>query len=545
MSKTPLEEFLDITELKSNPNYVQNLFKTAHSKNITLDDWNTFITQFQNLIARDADTYLGFNHVLSELQSHVNFINLINEDLRRLQTSKLDKVENPENTVLVYATQMNTQHLVRATHTDDYDTLMYRSKSTGQAKITTPTQPLHIANKEYVDNHLPFEKGIGKNSVQTIGNVAGLKGFYWKSIEESGMDAKITLSTKNGDFGEETDFDIRNYWAAGDKITIHSDQHHIDCAMIEYFDGKDVMYVTMLSFTPTNESKHHTDQAVYVLAKPDKGLVDFGQNSVAFGNKNKALGYCNITAGVENEALDQYGAVFGNCNKVGYASGAFGKDNEAKGMAALVAGGYSKANGKLAIALGRRLNVEGTYNFSANNGNKVYGFANTALNGSTSDKDMGDGNEVYGMCNLAIGHNNTATENAKYAFVGGDESSVSNEYTSALGYKCQAQGKASHAGGSNCIAEANGSFAHGEGLVTKERDQAVFGKFNKPTSGALLVVGVGKNADSPANALEVYASGIAAPYAKVDSLRVVNQSIQIGNTTVTEAQLIKLLALVK
>ena len=75
MYNSPLEEFLDLTELKTNPDYVSNLFKTAYSKNITIQEWNNFINQFQSLISRNAATYSGFENVLKELRLYQDFVN--------------------------------------------------------------------------------------------------------------------------------------------------------------------------------------------------------------------------------------------------------------------------------------------------------------------------------------------------------------------------------------------------------------------------------------------------------------------------------------
>lgn len=401
----------------------------------------------------------------------------------------------------------------------------------------------YTENKEYTDKkigELSLEKGISEKSLKMPGNIAGLKGFYWSEVDVSNK--IIALSTKNGEYGTEQDFNIADFWAEGDTITVHADQHHVNCSTITAIDGG-LIYVDSIPFSPIQESDHHTDQAVYVLAKPDKGLVDFGQNSVVFGEYCKALGYCNFVAGIDCEALDQYSAVFGNGNKAKYAAGAFGKENEAMGDASFVAGGKSKANGKLAVALGRHLNVEGEYNFSANSANKVYGRANAAFNGSNAEfpnDNTTDGNTVRGVGNLVIGHNNSTDDNAKYSFVGGDGSFATNENAMALGYHCNAKGLASqamgydcnalgntsHAGGARSEATGSGSFAHGDGVKATARCQAVFGLYNATNSNALFQIGNGSSDTARSNAFEVLSNGI-----------------KIGNTTITEAQLIKLLAL--
>ena len=52
-------------------------------------------------------------------------------------------------------------------------------------------------------------------------------------------------------------------------------------------------------------------------------------------------------------------------------------------------------------------------------------------------------------------------------------------------------GPYSHTGGKNCIAEAIGSFCHGEGLLSYARYQAYFGKYNIPEGDVLFGIGNG------------------------------------------------------
>ena len=67
-----LQEFLDTTVLKTPQNYVQNLLKTVHSKNITLEDWNTFVKQLDSLIKQNSDAYTGFQIINNALQNISN-----------------------------------------------------------------------------------------------------------------------------------------------------------------------------------------------------------------------------------------------------------------------------------------------------------------------------------------------------------------------------------------------------------------------------------------------------------------------------------------
>lgn len=68
MATSHLKRFLDITELQTNPNYVSNLLKTVYSKNITIEEWNMFVLQFESLISRNTDAYAGFGAVLKDFE---------------------------------------------------------------------------------------------------------------------------------------------------------------------------------------------------------------------------------------------------------------------------------------------------------------------------------------------------------------------------------------------------------------------------------------------------------------------------------------------
>ena len=69
MADKSLQEFLDTTLLKTPQNYIQNLLKTVHSKNITMEDWNTFVKQLDALIRQDNEIYNGFKATLVDLQT--------------------------------------------------------------------------------------------------------------------------------------------------------------------------------------------------------------------------------------------------------------------------------------------------------------------------------------------------------------------------------------------------------------------------------------------------------------------------------------------
>ena len=81
-----LETFLETTSLKNNPNYVEALFKTANSKNITIEEWNTFINQLTNVISQNAQTYLGFEKTLDALENVKLKLDAVDADFSTVST---------------------------------------------------------------------------------------------------------------------------------------------------------------------------------------------------------------------------------------------------------------------------------------------------------------------------------------------------------------------------------------------------------------------------------------------------------------------------
>lgn len=181
-----LQEFLDITKLKNPADYVSTLLKTVHSKNITIEEWNTFILQFKELISYSDETYVGFEYVSETLKSLSDSI----EDLTEFSKSIHIYVEDtlpqdpPSSYVLITDTFIEThvdgrltgvfkrdstliEGSLQATQSlglgmgsdavhlfkDDFEKLKQFTQN-GKGSVVTPTANMHIANKQYVDNEI-------------------------------------------------------------------------------------------------------------------------------------------------------------------------------------------------------------------------------------------------------------------------------------------------------------------------------------------------------------------------------------------------------
>ena len=97
----------------------------------------------------------------------------------------------------------------------------------------------------------------------------------------------------------------------------------------------------------------------------------------------------------------------------------------------------------------------------------------------------------------------------------------------AEGYATEASGFSAHAGGQGAKAQGANSFAHGENVSADADCQVVFGKNSVKDLNAKLIIGDGETARDQHNAFTVYSN-----------------SIKIGDTTLTESDLIKILSFI-
>ncbi len=151
------------------------------------------------------------------------------------------------------------------------------------------------------------------------------------------------------------------------------------------------------------------------------------------------------------------------------------------------------------------------------------------------------GNTASGSYDMALGTGTTASGSNAVSF--GDGTVASGHCSFTLGKRTQAKGMAAQSIGYETIAEgeasvaegntthAVGAYSHASGnkTIAGYHNQFVVGKFNKNNSDTIFEVGNGGDEDNRNTPFAVLKDGNA---------------IRVGNTTLTEEQLIKLLALI-
>lgn len=206
-------------------------------------------------------------------------------------------------------------------------------------------------------------------------------------------------------------------------------------------------------------------------------------------------------------------------------------DVDATGKAAVVLNGKSAATGSRSFASGSSTVASGEYAHSEG--------VNTLASGNQSHAE-GNGTIASESSAHAEGYATQATKIAAHAE--GFNTKATGQYSHAEGNNTEASGECAHAQGHSCGAYAENSFAAGESTKAYQKNQTVVGQFNDNTKTAeiLFEVGNGESSSTKSNAFEVYKDG----HAEVKTgMKIINGNLQIGNTTLTEQQLQKLLAL--
>lgn len=236
---------------------------------------------------------------------------------------------------------------------------------------------------------------------------------------------------------------------------------------------------------------------------------------------------------------------------VGTGSTAVGSDNKATANYAHAEGGQNEASGASSHAEGTANTASGSAaHAEGNNGTASGNYAHTEGSGCTAS----------GTTAHAEGLQTTASQSNAHAEGRGTTASGGNSH--AEGEYCQAVKNAAHAEGGSTIAnkkyshaegngtQTDGQQSHAEGLGTKttHASQHVFGEYNALDQSSaddehrgnyVEIVGNGTadNARSNARTLDWSGNEVLA------GTLTCNTSITIGSTTITEAQLIALLAM--
>ncbi len=255
-----------------------------------------------------------------------------------------------------------------------------------------------------------------------------------------------------------------------------------------------------------------------------------GAGSSAFGRFNEAHGKCSMAVNYDNVVNGTYSFACCHHNEVngnnafasGYKNIVNGNWAVANGLGTEASGNASFTSGEKTIASGEHSHAEGYGTEATGAQSHAEGYG-TEATGEQSHAE-GSGTEASGIQSHAEGKDTIASGARSHAE--GGQTTASGGYSHAEGRQTISSGVNSHAGGYKSESFGNSSFAHGNAVQTNNNYQVAFGQYNEPENTAVLMIGYG-SATLRKNVFTVYR----------------DNSIKVGDTILTEANLKKLLAL--
>ena len=465
---------------------------------------------------------------------------------------------------------------------DGKDTAIYAGLLLGHENIGTQSTEQGTIPADAIC--IPLRGELNLHNIYLAGeSKARLKGFYWSNIDI--VNKTITLSTKYENFGEEKEFNVSEYWAVDDFISIEMDKRYENCSKITEINGNIITVNSLPSQTAeTGDEPHIADHSIYVLEKPNSGLVDFGYYAFGFGENSFALGYGSAVFGRENIGYGYYSFVAGRENKAAYASAVFGRENDVKGQYVICAGSENKVALDWSAVFGRSneaaafgfaagyTNKAGEYSFSAGHTciatgkgavaigaqAKALAYGDVALGNGQTYQGAGDGyyNTAVSCGRITAGKYSFAAGNSiismDYGFGGGEGTKVTGKWGTALGYKNTASGMASFTAGGNNSAVGYCATALGEYSQANAYLSAVIGFHAETRSYTKGEEGIQKGAlaigryNDYDNESSLFMVGNGDNTKRHNAFEVLdNNSIKIGDTTFTEDDLKRLLRLLE
>lgn len=252
----------------------------------------------------------------------------------------------------------------------------------------------------------------------------------------------------------------------------------------------------------------------------NKNTVD-SINGFVYGLTNTLGGQQSLVGGQNNTNIGINSGVIGSGNNnEGEASVVFGLDNTNTGKGSLISGQSNSANGGRIIVVGKENTVKGT-----THGTAVFGYKNTIE--ASNDHD-----NALNAAVLCSGRNNKVNASASISIVSGGDNTLNGKGNAIFGEQ-------------NTIAH-NYSFISGHNCSTTSNYQRIFGKFNNTTNSSnyIDIVAWGGDNNSRKNLYTLDKSGNATFTGMVLCSNVSTKTITIGNTTLTEEDLIKVLRLI-
>lgn len=158
-----LSEYLKDNATKGDlPSDYVPLYKYLHSKNITIEDWNTLVKYVESTLSSDI-TFDKNIRTLYELLSTTlqttaskedveNVINDVNSNITALDSKKVDKVTSTSSNDRVYGITASGRQTTYSTSVSPNNNALARFGTNGVLQSNSPINNTDVTNKTYVDN---------------------------------------------------------------------------------------------------------------------------------------------------------------------------------------------------------------------------------------------------------------------------------------------------------------------------------------------------------------------------------------------------------
>ena len=262
--------------------------------------------------------------------------------------------------------------------------------------------------------------------------------------------------------------------------------------------------------------------------------VASGDSSHAEGMNTEASGYCAHAEGLLTKASNY------ESHAEGYDTKASGETSHAEGKGTVASGKYSHAEGEGATASGMYSHAEGWQTTASKGCSHAEGWRTTA---SGNDGSHAEGWETTASASCSHAEGRATRAEDSYTHAEGWTTTASGDAAHSEGSYTISSGGGSHAEGWTTTASGDAAHAEGYGTTANHKSQHVFGEYNiedPSTATANLrgnyveIVGNGTGTSARSNARTLDWNGNET----------LAGSLTLGNTTLTEAQLIQLLALI-
>ena len=380
-------------------------------------------------------------------------------------------------------------------------------------------------------------------------------------------------------------FVIKNRFAVnvGDYVCIRGNLNYDNLLVTKYdvyidtstLTSEGHLYCTIpADFSLRSDGKNY----IWVAAQDNIATFPLGEQIMTLGTNNIAQGSYTVIEGTENKAVNKYAHIEGRANLGGYGAHVEGIQNTISGTFSHGEGINNTVEANYAHAEGGNNSVKTDYKYDTTDEIKDQQYLTgwfshaegleTQTQGTASHASgyktyaNGFASHTEGINNIANGKGSHAegagtTASGTFAHAEGSGTTASGNGSHAMGVESQALGTGSLVNGFNSLSRGDYSFATGKwvsangessfsagisngshGLATstigsnlsassKVEGQNVVGRYNAQNDNAVFIVGNGISDTAQKNAFSVNT----------------DNSISIGDTKLTEAQLKQLLAL--